>query len=92
MAYAMNAHAIKSLRELLNLNQVQLAQLLGVHPITVSKWERGESAPTAYQMALLQHFQDGARDKEVRISIESLLIGMGVGVALALLLKHLIKK
>jgi transcriptional regulator with XRE-family HTH domain len=88
----MNAQEIKSVRELLNLNQVQLAQLLGVHPITVSKWERNEALPTAYQSALLNHFRDGARDNEVRTSVESLLIGMGVGVALAFLLKHLTKK
>ena len=88
----MNAQEIKSLRELLNLNQVQLAQLLGVHPITVSKWERGESAPNGYQAVMLSHFRNGARDNEVRTSTESLLIGMGVGVALAFLLKHLTKK
>lgn len=88
----MTAPEIKSLRDLLKLNQVQLAQLLGVHPVTVSKWERGESAPTAYQATLLQHFRKGASDQEVRESIEGLLIGVGVGVALAFLLQHLTKK
>lgn len=88
----MEASEIKSIRVTLGLNQVQFSQLLGVHPITISKWERGESSPSAYQATLLGHFRDGAKDKEVRLNIESLLIGVGVGVALAWLLKHLAKK
>lgn len=88
----MTASEIKSVRDLLKLSQVQFAQLLGVHPITVSKWEREEATPTPYQAALLKHFKDGAQDKEVQNSILTLLIGMGVGVALAFLLKHLVKK
>ena len=88
----MHAAEIKKLRDVLNLNQVQLAQLLGVHPITVSKWERGESAPTPYQAALLLQFRDGAKDDEVRSTVVSILVGMGVVVAIALLLRHLTKK
>ena len=87
----MNATEIKSTRESLSLSQVQFAQLLGVHPITVSKWERDVSPPTAYQEALFQQFQLAAKDKEVRDKLEGVLIGMGVIVALALLLKHLSK-
>jgi putative transcriptional regulator len=76
----------------MRLNQVQFAQLLGIHPITVSKWERGESNPTAYQATLLEHFRTAAKDQKVRDSVGGVLVGMGVGVALALLLKHLLKK
>jgi DNA-binding transcriptional regulator YiaG len=44
---------ISHVRTTLNLTQTDLAQLLGVHTITVSKWERDVSAPTPYQRALL---------------------------------------
>jgi DNA-binding XRE family transcriptional regulator len=90
----MEAAEIKGTRESLNLNQVQLAQLLGVHPVTVSKWERENdpAKPTPYQVALLQHFRDAARDQQVRSTIAAVLVGMGIGVALALLLRHLAKK
>ena len=36
---------IAALRTRLGLTQVQLAELTGVHPITVSKWERGVLRP-----------------------------------------------
>jgi len=35
------------------LTQARLARLLGVHPITVSKWERGLLAPNVRQAAIL---------------------------------------
>jgi len=88
----MDGASIQQLRQKLNLNQVQFAQLLGVHPITVSKWERGEADPTPYQTVLMQHFKKAATDKETREAVGHLLVGMGVGVALALLLKHLNEK
>lgn len=88
----MDAIAIKSLRESLTMNQAQFAQLLGVHPITVSKWEREEAVPTPYQATLLAQFQTGARDEKVRNAVLGVLIGLGVAVAIALLLKHLIGK
>jgi transcriptional regulator with XRE-family HTH domain len=89
----MESTQIKATRDLLGLSQVQLAQLLGVHPVTVSKWEReGDLAkPNAYQVTLLQHFRDAGQDRRVREAIEGLLVGAGIGVALALLLKHLAK-
>jgi transcriptional regulator with XRE-family HTH domain len=88
----MNATDIRKMRGRLGLNQVQFAQLAGVHPITVSKWEREEAEPTAYQTALFEQFQRAARDREVRETLKKVLIGAGVALALALLLKHLMKK
>jgi len=83
---------IRSLRESFELSQINFAQLMGVHPITVSKWERGVSPPTPYQMALLDQFQVAARIKGNRDQLKGILIGMGIAMALALLLKHLMKK
>lgn len=56
---------IKPIREKLGLNQNELAALLGVHPVTVSKWEREKGKPSAYQIGILCRlgmypFLDGA--------------------------------
>jgi len=37
----MTAPQLKKLRARLGLDQVALARRLGVHPMTVSRWERG---------------------------------------------------
>ena len=87
----MNATDIRSTRARLGLSQVEFAQLTGVHPITVSKWERAESVPTPYQNALFDQFSEAARDQTVRDTLRNILVGAGVAVALALLLKHLMK-
>lgn len=83
---------IRRLRRDLGLNQVEFAQLTGVHPITVSKWERHQAAPTAYQNALFHQFREASRDQEVRKTLKNVLVAMGVVLALALLLRHLMKK
>lgn len=88
----MNAVSIKKLREKLGLNQVEFAQLAGVHPITVSKWERDEATPSAYQNALFEQFSEGARSRKVRETLKGILVGAGVIIAIALLLSHLMKK
>ena len=88
----MNASEIRALREQLGLNQVEFAQLAGVHPITVSKWERNAASPTPYQNALFDQFREGAKDHEIRFTIKDILIGAGVALAIALLLRHLIRK
>lgn len=88
----MIASEIRKMRGQLGLNQAEFAQLTGVHPITVSKWERGESDPTAYQSALFEQFRQAARDKQVRETLKGILVSAGVVLALAILLKHLTKK
>ncbi len=50
---------IGRIRRHAGLTQVRLARLLGVHPITVSKWERGLLAPNAHQSALLRALDSG---------------------------------
>lgn len=44
---------VARVRRRAGLTQARLARLLGVHPITVSKWERGVLAPGARQTAIL---------------------------------------
>jgi molybdopterin-binding protein len=46
------------------LTQTRLARLLGVHPITVSKWERGVLTPNARQAAILRALGRPARRGE----------------------------
>ena len=87
----MKGPEIQALRQTLNLGQVEFAQLMGIHPITVSKWENGHADPSAYQFALLNQFKAAARDREIREPVKNVLIAMGVAVALALLLRHLLK-
>lgn len=79
---------IFKLRGRLDLSQAQFGNLFGVHPMTVSKWERGLLKPTPYQIALMTEFGKSARSKEVRDTIGSVLIGAGIAAALFLLLKH----
>ena len=83
----MNAKSILQVRNKLNLTQAQFGQLLGSHPMTVSKWERGELMPSDYQTALIQQFFAAAKEKEVQENLKALLIGAGVVAALFLLLK-----
>ena len=83
---------IRSIRERLGLTQEQLARLLGVHPLTVSKWERGLLQPTAHQEELLRSFRVASRDEEASEQIRKALAAAGTILALYLLLKAALKK
>jgi len=45
---------LKLLRSRLGLSQRQLAELVGAHAMTVSRWERGILRPSAHQQRLLR--------------------------------------
>ncbi len=79
---------VSALRESLALTQAQFATLLGVHSLTVSKWERGVLAPSPYQNALMQSFgRSQQRSPDVGALVGGALLAAGVGAALYLLLK-----
>jgi putative transcriptional regulator len=78
---------VKATREALGLNQPLFAQLMGVHPITVSKWERGVTEPTPYQQAFFHEFQIAANNKEIHDTLKGVLIGAGAVMAILLLLQ-----
>jgi len=48
------SQAFARLRQRLGLSQSAFAQLLGVHAMTVSKWERGVLKPSAHQQRVLK--------------------------------------
>lgn len=79
---------IASLRKKLGLSQTQFGNLFGVHPMTVSKWERGLLKPTDYQSALMSEFEKATKTNEVRDTLGAVLIGTGIAAALYLLLKN----
>lgn len=84
----MTPKEIRTLRqELLHLTQPQFGQLFGVHPMTVSKWERGQLEPNPYQTTLMEEFKKAARDKSVRDTLTGVLLGAGIAAALLLLLQ-----
>jgi transcriptional regulator with XRE-family HTH domain len=82
----MNAVEVNRLRKALNLTQAHFGQLFGVHPMTVSKWERGILAPNEYQLSLMAEFKKAARDRQVKDRLVGVLIGAGIAAAIFLLL------
>ncbi len=83
----MNKDHIFTLRKDMGLSQPEFGQLFGVHPMTVSKWERGVLVPTEYQSALMKEFQKAVRDEKAKQNIKAVLIGAGIAAALLLLLE-----
>ncbi|MDE2462670.1 MAG: helix-turn-helix domain-containing protein [Alphaproteobacteria bacterium] len=86
---SMTPNEIRSLRTHLNLGQAEFAQMLGVHPMTVSRWERekGALSPTAYQEVLMKEFKTAvSKDKAVGDVLKGVLIGAGIAAAIFLLL------
>lgn len=56
---------IRQLRQNLQLDQSELATLVGCHPVTICRWEHGQGRPTAWQTALLTRFFEGVDMGEV---------------------------
>ena len=85
----MNPTEIRRLRHALRLNQAEFAQLLGAHPVTVSRWETGGSgySPNAYQCALMREFEKAVGSKEMDQTLKNLLVGAGIAAAIYFLLK-----
>ncbi len=77
----------RQVRDKLDITQAHLAQLLGVHELTISKWERGLLSPSDYQKALLEEFRFAAdHDLSVGARAIGLLFARGPVAALLELL------
>lgn len=79
---------IAQLRKDLGLSQGDFAQLFGAHFMTISKWERGLTSPSPYQVALMNQFRVTADAKKAQAQeeVKKLLVGAGVVAALLFLL------
>ena len=81
---------LPSLRRSLGVTQAPLGAMLGVHEQTVSKWERGETAPPAYNEQQIEWLYHGAGNigAAERAALKNMLRhGLGVP-ALALLVQR----
>jgi DNA-binding XRE family transcriptional regulator len=88
----MTSDAIAKVREELGLTQAELAQLVGVHTLTISKWEREVLSPTSHQIALLDAFSRAAKkDPHAGPTAVQLLKMKGVAAALHHLLNSAIE-
>lgn len=76
---------IAATRRRIMFSQVEFAMLLGVHPITVSKWERAAAEPSAWHMALIDAISATPRDRD----LVACFVQRGIPAALALALEHL---
>jgi DNA-binding transcriptional regulator YiaG len=81
-----DASKIAKLRGQLRLSQAHFGQLFGVHPMTVSKWERGQASPNVYQTSMMDQYVLAAKQKQVPNTLEQVLVGMGIAAAILLLL------
>jgi DNA-binding XRE family transcriptional regulator len=77
---------IKILRQKLHLAQAQLAQVLGVHSITVARWESGTAKPNDYQAGMLNAFEVASHNEQVVRALGAELITQGAIAAVYLLL------
>jgi len=48
---------LRALRRYLQLTQLELARLVGVHSVTVSRWESGLARPNWFQISLLREYE-----------------------------------
>lgn len=84
----MTAAEIKELRARLGLSQTEFAALIGVHPITLCRWETDRCQPTTFQLVMLQTFCDAAGKQTVRKQLRATLGLHGLTAALKLIFKQ----
>jgi len=84
----MRQEEIVALRKSLGLTQTDFARLFDAHVMTISKWERGVAAPSAYQTSLMAQFKLKAEQQaaQAQTEVKNLLVGAGVIAALVWLL------
>jgi DNA-binding transcriptional regulator YiaG len=60
----MNAESVKKIRLHLGLTQDQFAAKIGVHRMTVSKWETGANSPTGMALQALERLAQRAEKRK----------------------------
>ena len=71
----MEPDALRRLRDNLGYTQARLAAILGVHPLTVSRWECGTLAPTPVGLRLLHAIQSALSLEPVQLPVRLASIG-----------------
>lgn len=72
----------------MGLTQAHFADLLGVHALTVSKWERGKLTPSPRQRAMMKCFGLALRnDRQIGDRATQILLESGAVEALFLIMK-----
>ena len=78
----------KECREALGVSQSLFAQLMGVHPLTVSRWERGKTNPRPLPMVLMRQCKYAARNRaDIGERVKDSVASDGVPFALYEILK-----
>ena len=84
---------ILEIRNVLNLSQRELARALNVAPLTVGRWESGESSPTGLQIEVLQALHNtvlevSSQHDEQRSEMIRGLVVLGIGALIFYLLSR----
>ncbi len=70
---------IAHIRHQLGATQSVMAALLGVHAVTICKWEKGRNRPTPWQEMMLRAFWDAAKaDPDLKYEVCDALAKQGV--------------
>jgi len=81
---------LRKVRKKLGLSQAQLGKVMGVHPLTVSKWERGAATPEGATAQLLKVIDRRLEEKPPPPNIKDLILaalaGEAIGAGLEVLL------
>jgi DNA-binding XRE family transcriptional regulator len=89
----MNKHQLRKVRKTLGLSQAQLGKVLGVHPLTVSKWERGAAKPEGATAQLFRvigrRIEEQPPPPDTKETILAALAGPSAGAGLEALLETL---
>lgn len=88
------ANLVLDTRRRLGLTQAQFAQLVGVHWVTVAKWEKGVLRPSPHQAAMIARFREAAYASSDKLGpqLAELIIAAGAVAAVFLLLKLAFEK
>lgn len=84
---------IREVRERLGLSQTQFGQLLGVHWVTVSRWEREDGlTPSSYHTEMILKFKEATKQEGIGKKVAKILVAAGAIAALLLILKAAFKR
>lgn len=91
LAMKLTSTSIRQLRVDLGLTQAQMASLMNIHPVTMSRWEtprENKYTPSIYQNVLLRAFQRACEDDPtIKHELAKVLLGFGAPAALFFVLR-----